>query len=74
MKEAKTLADLTSTEQDLRTAREFAELYLAEYRKPQYQPNLPEALMVATIIRYARPFKGGVRLPLPPPDEDRRAW
>ena len=66
MKEAKTLADLTSTEQDLHTAREFAELYLAEYRKPQYQPNLPEALMVATIIRYAPPLKGGVRLPLPP--------
>jgi hypothetical protein len=31
MKEAKTLADLTSIEQDLRTAREFAELYLGEY-------------------------------------------
>jgi hypothetical protein len=69
MKEAKTLADLTSIEQDLRTAREFAELYLGEYGKPQYQRNLPDALMVATIIRYARSFKGGIRLPLPPAED-----
>jgi hypothetical protein len=65
MKEAKTLADLTSIEQDLRTAREFAELYLCEYGKPQYQHNMPDALMVATLIRYERPFKGGIRTPLP---------
>ena len=68
-KEAKILADYTSMEDDLRSSRNFAELYLAEYQKIGSTPGLVDALMVAIIIRYARSFGGGVRSHLPKPTD-----
>jgi hypothetical protein len=67
MKEAQALADYTGIEQDLRSARDFAELYLREWPKQEMAPQLLEALMIATIVRYARPFVTGIRLSLPAP-------
>jgi len=65
-KEAKILADYTSIEHDLKSSRNFAELYLTEYPKIG-STDLVDALMVAMIIRYARSFQGGVRSHLPKP-------
>ena len=62
--EAKNLADYTSIEFDLRTAREFAIAVLEERQKSQPNYSLNDPFMVATIIRYARAFSGGVRLKL----------
>lgn len=67
--EAEVFVDYTSIEHDLRTSRDFAELYLTEYPKVGSPRGLVEALMVAMIIRYARSFGGGVRRSkLPKPD------
>lgn len=62
--EAQALADYTSIASDLRTARDFALATLAENNKSKPNYPLSEALMVATIIRYARAFSLGVRLHL----------
>ena len=48
-KEAKILADYTSIEHDLKSSRNFAELYLTEYPKIG-STDLVDALMVAMII------------------------
>jgi hypothetical protein len=66
IKEAQALADYTSIEHDLRSARELAELYLKEFKKNN-TTFIIEALMIATIVRYARPFATGIRLSLPDP-------
>jgi hypothetical protein len=62
--EAQILADYTGIAFDLRTAREFATTILEENRKPMPNYALSDPFMVATIIRYARAFAGGVRLKL----------
>ena len=62
--EAQTLADYTGISFDLQTAREFATTILEETRKPAPNFSLSDPFMVATIIRYARTFAGGVRLKL----------
>src|ERR1700720_4317895 len=62
--EAQTLADYTGISFDLQTAREFATTILEENRKPAPNFSLSDPFMVATIIRYARAFAGGVRLKL----------
>jgi hypothetical protein len=62
--EAQDLADYTSIEFDLRTARDFAIAILEEYQKPMPNYSLADPFMVATIIRYARAFAEGVRLNL----------
>jgi hypothetical protein len=62
--EAQALADYTSIAFDLRTSREFAAAILEENRKPEPNFSLSDPFMVATIIRYARAFAGGVRLKL----------
>jgi hypothetical protein len=64
LSEAQALADYTSIEFDLHTAREFATTILEENRKTQPNFSLSDPFMVATIIRYARAFAGGVRLKL----------
>ena len=58
--EAQTLADYTGISFDLQTAREFATTILEETRKPAPNFSLSDPFMVATIIRYARAFAGGV--------------
>src|SRR4029077_17098742 len=63
--EAQALADYTSIHTDLFTTRGFAELYLQKFPKPQLPYGLLDALTVATVIRYARSFTGGIRLSLP---------
>jgi hypothetical protein len=60
--EAQNLADYTGIAFDLRTARDFATTALAENRKPQPNDTFSDPLMVATTIRYARAFVGGVRI------------
>jgi hypothetical protein len=62
--EAQKLADYTSIQSDLRSAREFAAAIVKENQKPQPNYSLHDPFMVATIIRYARAFSGGVRLKL----------
>jgi hypothetical protein len=62
--EAQTLADYTGISFDLQSAREFATTILEENRKPAPNFSLSDPFMVATIIRYARAFAGGVRLKL----------
>src|ERR1700724_3304267 len=62
--EAQALADYTSIDFDLRTARDFAIAILAENQKPATNFSLADPFMVATIIRYARAFSEGVRLKL----------
>src|SRR5215469_96874 len=62
--EANKLADYTSIEYDLRTAREFAATMVSEYQKPSPNYSLCDPFMVAAIIRYARAFSEGVRLKL----------
>jgi hypothetical protein len=62
--EAKKLADYTSIEYDLRTAREFAATMVSEYQKTSPNYSLCDPFMVAAIIRYARAFSAGVRLKL----------
>jgi hypothetical protein len=62
--EAQALADYTSIDFDLRTARDFATAILEETQKPAPNWSLSDPFMVATIIRYARAFSGGVRLKL----------
>jgi hypothetical protein len=64
LEEAQILADYTGIAFDLRTAREFATTILEENRKPMPNYSLSDPFMVATIIRYARAFAGGVRLKL----------
>jgi hypothetical protein len=64
LNEAQALADYTSIAYDLRTARDFARAILEESQKPQPNFSLSDPFMVATIIRYARAFLGGVRLKL----------
>src|SRR5579872_3487061 len=59
MKEAQALADYTGIYYDLLSARQFAELYLQEWLKQQRTADLLDALMTATVIRYARSFVGG---------------
>jgi hypothetical protein len=61
--EAATLAGYTGIESDLLTAREFARL-LAEYEKKPPDWSLADPLTTATLVRYARPFASGVRIPL----------
>jgi hypothetical protein len=65
IKEAQALADYTSIEHDLWSAREFAKLYLKEFKN--LNTTFIEAFMIATIVRYARPFVTGIRLRLPDP-------
>jgi hypothetical protein len=62
--EAQALADYTSIDFDLRTARDFATVILEEVKGPEPNYSLSDPFMVATIIRYARAFAGGVRLKL----------
>jgi hypothetical protein len=62
--EAQALADYTSIAFDLRTARDFARAILEETQKPEPNFSLSDPFMVATLIRYARAFSGGVRLKL----------
>lgn len=62
--EAQALADYTSIAFDLRTSRDFAIAILKETQKPDGNFSLSDPFMVATIIRYARAFSGGVRLRL----------
>jgi len=62
--EAQVLADYTSIDFDLRTARDFATAILEEIQKPAPNWSLSDPFMVATIIRYARAFSMGVRLKL----------
>jgi hypothetical protein len=64
LEEAQILADYTGIAFDLLTAREFATTILEENRKPMPNYSLSDPFMVATIIRYARAFAGGVRLKL----------
>jgi hypothetical protein len=60
--EAQFLADYTSIAFDLRSARDFARAILEETQKPEPNFSLSDPFMVATIIRYARAFSGGVRI------------
>jgi hypothetical protein len=60
--EAQALADYTSIAFDLRTACDFAIAMLEENQKPAPNFSLCDPFMVATIIRYASAFSGGVRL------------
>lgn len=62
--EAQALADYTSIAFDLCTSRDFAIAILEETQKPDGNFSLSDPFMVATIIRYARAFSGGVRLKL----------
>jgi hypothetical protein len=62
--EAQKLADYTSIAFDLRTACEFATFIVEETQNPQSHFALHDPFMVATVIRYARAFSGGVRLNL----------
>jgi len=67
--EAARLADLTGIRNDLRTAREFAVLLKDNYRaKTDDKLRATEALQIAALIRYCRPFGTGVRLKLNPND------
>jgi hypothetical protein len=65
IKEAQALADYTGIAQDLWGAREFAKLYLEQLKNRDL--TFIEALMIAMIVRYARPFVSGIRLSLPMP-------
>jgi hypothetical protein len=64
LEEAKTLADYTSIDVDLRSSYDFATLLWQENQKPHPNFALFEPLMVATIVRYTRAFASGIRLRL----------
>ncbi len=64
--EAERLADLIGIQSDLTSAKNFAHLSLEAYQKERGPMSgvMSDALMTATLIRYARSFVGGVRQPL----------
>lgn len=55
------LADLNGVLWDLRKARDFAELLVAEFARPAPNWLLIEPLTIAMTVTYARAFSGGVR-------------
>ena len=61
MPEAEALADLTGIRYDLESARSFANKFqsVMEGEQPDYE--LIDALTTAILVRYSRPFSGGVR-------------
>jgi len=59
--EAADLADYTSISADLSSALEFARFLLEERSKEEPDWQLAEPLMIAMIVKYARPFVSGVR-------------
>ena len=54
--ESATLADLSGISWDLRCAREFAELLTGEFAAEKPNWRLVEALSIAIIVMYSRPF------------------
>lgn len=59
--EAADLADYTGIEFDLSSARDFARTMLTEQTKNQPDWSLSDPLMIAIMVRYARPFVTGAR-------------
>ena len=59
--EAADHADLTGIRYDLDSARSFAQMLKQEYEAERPYGHLADPLMTATLVRYCRPFVGGVR-------------
>jgi hypothetical protein len=61
IREAETLADLHGAQFDLQTARDFALLLKEQFESKHGDPRLDDPLTTAILVRYSRPFVGGVR-------------
>jgi hypothetical protein len=59
--EAQRLADLTGVENDLRSAEEICDRFVAESERKPTDYGLLEVLCAAAIVRYGRTFPSGVR-------------
>jgi hypothetical protein len=59
--EANLLADLHGIVRDLRSAREFAEMVIEQFKTQPTSWRLVEPLSIAMTVTYSRAFSGGVR-------------
>ena len=59
--EAMELADYTGIQHDFKSAKNFIELLQADYTMETQARGINDALTTAILIRYCRPFEGGIR-------------